>query len=131
MERKSNYSHWKQVFKTEIGVYPSFFYYRQKLCILWLKGSERLPIFSFMFSLRMYEYYINNDKNLINIIFKQFWRFIFRKNQLKHYLFIEPNTIEPGCIIMHPGYRKIPQFAQIGENATILPMVLIGGKNRN
>ena len=27
---------------------------------------------------------------------------------------------------MHPGYRKIPTFVEIGENCTILPMVLIG-----
>lgn len=33
-----------------------------------------------------------------------------------------------GLKLTHPGFRKIPSFCEIGDNCTILPMVLLGKK---
>ena len=124
MENKN----WREAFKNEIGIYPDSFLgirYYLKLMDLWLRGSESYPIFKFMYSLRKYEYYLDS-KNLIHIILRHIWRIRFRHNQLKYNLHIEPNTIEMGCTLMHPGYRMIPRSVHIGRNCTILPMVLIG-----
>ena len=101
-----------------------------KFIWLYLRGSEILPIWKTMYALRHYEFYLNNKSKLsgLGICCLQYWRFKFRHCQLKYDLYIEPNTIGAGAKIIHPGYRKIPNFAEIGENATILPMVLIGKK---
>lgn len=41
-------------------------------------------------------------------------------------MYIEPNCIEKGLYIVHPGYIWVDQFSRIGKNCTILPRVLIG-----
>lgn len=42
-----------------------------------------------------------------------------------------PNTIGHGLKIIHPGFRRIDKFVKLGNNCTILPMVLMGRKNTN
>lgn len=103
-----------------------------KIFELWLRGSETLPTFTFLYYLRNYEYWLNKKKkNIIEWLICQWWRFQYRHQQLKHNLYIEPNTIGKGLTLMHPGFRRIAKFAQIGEGATILPMVLIGKAHPN
>lgn len=98
-----------------------------KIFELWLRGSETLPTFTFLYYLRNYEYWLNKKKkNIIEWLICQWWRFKYRHCQLRYDLHIEPNTLGEGTDIVHPGYRKIPNFVEIGRNATILPMVLIG-----
>lgn len=41
---------------------------------------------------------------------------------------IFPNTMGPGLLLMHPGFRRIDRMVQAGKNCTILPMVLFGKK---
>lgn len=115
----------------ELGYNYSFFYFLLKKIELWLRGSESLPFFDFIYSLRHYEYYLNQGKKLsiTNKFKKQYWRFRFRHLQLKYDFHIEPNTIDEGVKIVHPGFRKIPNFVKIGKNCTILPMVLLGKKS--
>lgn len=103
---------------------------KYNMFILWLKGSELLPTVSFLRSLRHYEYYYNQKKlSLIGKIKKQFWRFVYRHNELKYSIYIGTNTCGPGLHLMHPGFRRMHTIAIIGKEATILPMVLIGKKN--
>lgn len=100
-----------------------------KMVEMWARGSESLPTWTFIYALRQYEYYKNQkSSSFLKYICRHFWRFKFRYLQIKYNLFIEPNVVESGLTLMHPGYRKIPSFCVIGENCTILPMVLCGKK---
>lgn len=116
--------------EADLGKYNNFMRYRIKLFEMWLRGSEELFILEFIYSLRHYEYYYNQGCKLsiIGKFLKQYWRLKFRHSQLKYDFHIEPNTVEYGLKIVHPGFRKIPNFVCIGKSATILPMVLLGKK---
>lgn len=111
--------------KKECGFVPFVF-----CCVkMYLRGDESLPKYEVLHSLRKYEYYTNKRKRgIIDGLKGCFWHFLFRNRQLRHSMFIEPNTLGEGAVLMHPGFRKIPDFVQIGKNSTILPMVLIGRK---
>lgn len=99
---------------------------------LWLRGSESLPIVSFITFLRKYEFYHNvKSSNPINILKKNIWRFLYRHSQLKHSLYVGINIAGPGLNIVHPGFRHLMNIGTIGKNCTILPMVLIGKKKPN
>ncbi len=103
-----------------------------KVVEMWARGSESLPTLVFIYALRKYEYYKNQkSSSFLKFICKHFWRFRYRHLQLKYNLFIEPDVVGSGLNLMHPGFRKIPSFCEIGENCTILPMVLCGGKTWN
>lgn len=122
----------KLCIQAELGTYTHPLLTPFALLKMWIRGTERLPIWKFTYSLRHYEYYKNKkNRSLIDKICCEWWRFTFRHNQLRYDLHIEPNTIGEGATIMHPGYRKIPKFVEIGKNATILPMVLIGKAHPN
>ena len=107
--------------------------YKIKIFELWLRGCESLPIWKFIYSLRHYEYYYNQGPTLsfIGKFLKQYWRFIYRKNELRYNLYIGVNTCGYGLKIVHPGFRRLHTVASIGNHCTILPMVLIGKKNPN
>lgn len=117
--------------ESDLGEYCNFLKYRVKLLNLWLRGSETLPIWKFIYSLRHYEYYYNQGGHLslIGKILKQYWRFIYRQAELKYSTYIGVNTCGYGLNIMHPGFRRLETVASIGNNCTILPMVLIGKKS--
>lgn len=120
----------KKIIQNDLGKYHSFFKMQCKYIELWLRGSESLPIWKTIYALRHYEYYLNQGKDIsiYKKIKKHYWRFNFRQCQLKYDIHIEPNTVDMGLHIVHPGFRKIPNFAHIGKNCTILPMVLLGKK---
>lgn len=120
----------KEYLKRDLGVYITPFHCIFKSINMWLRGTETIPAWNTLYALRHYEYYLNNKGRLsaIQKCIMQYWRFKFRHCQLRYDIHIEPNVIGPGVTIMHPGYRKIPSFVEIGENCTILPMVLIGRK---
>lgn len=119
--------------ESDLGRYYNYFRYRIKLLELWLRGSESLPIWKFIYSLRHYEYYYNQggQLSLIDKILKQYWRFVYRHAEIKYNLYIGANTCGYGLSIIHPGFRRLHTVASIGNNCTILPMVLIGKKNPN
>lgn len=117
----------KDCLSIELGAYRCCV--KQFYCMLkmFITGNETLPKHEIIYSLRKYEYYLNlKKKSLFSKLALYFWHFIFRNRQLKHSIFIEPNRVGKGLCLMHPGFRKIPEFVKIGENCTILPMVLIG-----
>jgi serine O-acetyltransferase len=96
---------------------------------LWLKGSESYPIVIFIKCLRHYEYYLNlKSKAPFNILKKNFWRFFYRHSQIRFSLYVGTNIAGPGFKLVHPGFRHLMKVGKIGENCTILPMVLIGKK---
>ena len=39
-----------------------------------------------------------------------------------------PNTCGKGLVLPHPGFIRVGSFCKLGENCTILPMVLLGKK---
>ncbi len=51
-----------------------------------------------------------------------------RRNCIKSGMYIMPNTIGKGLLLPHPGFVRVPDYCKIGENCTILPMVLFGKK---
>lgn len=77
--------------------------------------------------LRKYEYYINNP-HWYNVPIKYYYALKYRKSQVKTNMVIFPNTMGPGLLLMHPGFRRIGRMVQAGKNCTILPMVLFGKK---
>ena len=91
--------------------------------------SETYYVYRYLKNLRYLEYYLNNKNNL-------FFRFLYffcllqhRKLSLKSGMTIAPNTLGRGCLIMHPGFRRIGPSSKVGNNCTILPNVLLGKKH--
>lgn len=123
----------KLYIEADLGRYVNFISYNLKIFSLWIRGSESLPIWKFIYSLRHYEFYLNKEEplSLIEKIIKQYWRFRYRHNELKYSIYIGTNTCGAGLKIMHPGFRRLHTVAKIGNNCTILPMVLIGKKKPN
>lgn len=57
-----------------------------------------------------------------------YYKILYRRSQVKTNMVIFPNTMGPGLLLMHPGFRRIGCMVQAGKNCTILPMVLFGKK---
>lgn len=104
---------------------------QRNLLVLWLKGSETYPIVKLITCLRHYEYYYNKSQvlnlSLVDVIKKHWWRFFYRRTQLKYSLYIGVNVAGKGLHLIHPGFRYIMEHT-LGENCTVLPMVLVGKK---
>ena len=119
----------QETIKKELGMDCSLIRITIRIFLLYLKGNEGFPLYSFLISLRYYEYWLSvSNLSLRGKLRKAFWHFVFRHNQLRHNLYIEPFTVLGGAKFVHPGYRKIPEFAKVGKDCTILPMVLFGKK---
>lgn len=119
----------KECLIEELGYYKSPMIQFFRMLKMLVCGNEQLPKHEVLYSLRKYEFYANKTRcNFFEKMEKCFWHFVFRNRQLKHSIFIEPNCVGKGLCLMHPGFRKIPETAQLGERCTILPMVLIGKK---
>lgn len=117
---------------SDIGVYYSPIVFLFLIIKLKLFGSERVPIWQVLYTLRHYEYYHNKESLSIFLkIAKHFWRFLYRHYEIKNNIFIGVNIAERGLHFVHPGFRHMNKVARIGKNCTILPMVLIGKKTPN
>ncbi|ROT24339.1 serine acetyltransferase [Muribaculaceae bacterium Isolate-113 (HZI)] len=93
--------------------------------------SENGTMFRYVRNLRYLEYYMNKRKRPWDDIFR-IWHFLrWRYLNLRHQLYIKPNCCGAGLHIVHHGYRRIDSVKSIGNNLTILPMVLIGKKTPN
>lgn len=94
----------------------------------WISCSDDYLPFLLIKCLRKYEFYLNQKKNIFNIIpyFWYWWN--FRRLRVKTGIMLFPNTIDEGLNLVHPGFRRIAIFSHIGKNCTILPNVLIGRK---
>lgn len=104
---------------------------QRNLFVLWLKGSEFYPIVKLIVCLRHYEYYFNKAQSsrlsTLEFFKKHWWRFFYRRTQLKYSLYIGVNVAGKGLHLIHPGFRYIMEHT-LGENCTVLPMVLVGKK---
>ena len=94
-----------------------------------LTYGENWALYNYLNNLRHLEYYTNKDhKSVIDKIFKGYHWLKHRSNHKKLGVYIAPNSIGPGCHLVHYGFRHITQGTKMGANCTILPMVLFGRK---
>lgn len=109
-----------------------------------LTYSESWSIRRYMTILRYYEYHLNR----FNTLKKSFGVFdglggviyhgmsllyyflLWRRKSLKTGMQIFPNTCGPGLAITHQSFVHIDGLTSVGENCSILPMVLFG-KNKS
>lgn len=91
--------------------------------------SENGTMFRYIKTLRYLEYYTNKNQRPWDKLLQKFYLLKWRKMNLKHNLYIAPNTCGKGLKLVHHGFRRIDSISSIGENCTILPMVLIGKKS--
>ena len=96
--------------------------------------SETWMLYSYMRTLRHFEYYSNN-RTWYNLPMYLFYMLSYRRRNLKYRISIPINVAGPGFSFVHPGFLRINPDVKIGKNATILPNVLIGrrkpGKETN
>lgn len=94
-----------------------------------LTYGENWSLFQYMKILRNLEYYSNNQDCSANKLFYYWYLLKHRRNCITQDLHISPNIVGKGLKIVHPGFRRIDKVVKsIGENCTILPMVLFGKK---
>lgn len=80
-------------------------------------------------TLRYLEYYLNNKhRNLFYRIMYGIYFLRHRRNCVRWNMYIMPNTCGKGLVLPHPGFVRVDSFCKLGENCTILPMVLLGKK---
>lgn len=115
----------KKFIEKDLGIYRSSFFELIYIIKEKLKGNHDVVKHEILYSLRKYEYYLNANKIGMR---KWFWHFIFRNRQFVHDIYISPNSIDEGCTIMHPGFRRVASYCKIGKGVTLLPMILIGKK---
>lgn len=90
--------------------------------------GENWDIFCFMKTLRYLEYYTNKKPYFWDRLLKVYWWLKYRKKCKECHIFVNVNSLGPGCHFVHRGFRHILGTTKIGANCTILPNVLIGKK---
>lgn len=90
--------------------------------------SENGTMFAYVKNLRYLEYYTNKKQMPWDKLLRAWHYLKWRRMNLKHQLYILPNTVGKGLHLVHHGYRRVDSIKAIGDNCTILPMVLIGKK---
>lgn len=91
--------------------------------------SENYFVFHYLWNLRHLEYYKNTNRSLLKRMLYYLFLINHRRLSLKTNITIAPNTIEKGCLILHPGFRRIGPSSKVGKDCTILPNVLLGKKH--
>lgn len=89
-------------------------------------------VLDYIARLRKYEWVKNRykqKKSLIRLFFYLWHKISFNHKCRKTGIYFAPNVVDSGLRLIHPGYRYIPNVAQIGKNCTILPEVFIGKKH--
>lgn len=90
--------------------------------------GENTVLFSYVKNLRYLEYYMNKEQKPWDKFMRAYHLLKHRRNCLKYSINLSPNTFGKGLFLVHPGFRRIGAFMKIGDNCTILPLVLIGKK---
>ena len=103
------------------GILPFY-----KRWIKWLGGSENFRVNEFFRILRHYEYQISCGRNNLLALF---WRLRYNRARNWSQMYVAPFSIGKGVTIIHPGFLRVDEWVEIGENCTILPNVLFGRKN--
>lgn len=91
--------------------------------------GEQYFLFKYMRNLRYLEYY-SNKQSLFGKLMYAWYYLIHRRNCVKYQIYIKPNCVGKGFLMIHPGFRRVDSIKSIGDNCTILPMVLIGKKSK-
>lgn len=91
-----------------------------------LTFGENAAMYGYVKTLRHLEYYTNKQQNVWDIFLRGWYSLLLRWKNLRMQLYIQPNTCGKGLHLVHHGYRRIDSINKIGDNCTILPMVLIG-----
>lgn len=93
----------------------------------WITWNDNYRIHRLLRLLRYTEYYQTNHSGLRSIPY--LWYLLnFRRMIVKTGIMLFPGTLGPGVQLMHPGFRRIGRFVNMGRNCVILPMVLFGKK---
>ena len=90
--------------------------------------NDQKYIWKYIKTLRYLEYHTNNNA-IHNKILTKYYLYKLRKYGYKTGFQIPPNTVGKGLTIWHWGPIIISPHAQIGQNCTLNPMVVIGHKN--
>lgn len=94
-----------------------------------LTYGENWAMFKYMKTLRKLEYYENTSSTIIHKVLKCYYLLKHRRQAMKYNVFISPNVVGKGLKIIHPGFRRVGKIVRsMGNNCTILPMVLFGKK---
>lgn len=91
-----------------------------------LTFGENALIRKYMTNLRMAEYWKSNSKKWYGKIMYAYYLLRHRRMCLKYGIYIGLNAVGKGFFIVHPGFVRIDSWVHIGENCTVLPMVLFG-----
>lgn len=104
--------------------------YKKNILKEYLKGNMKVYYkFKFLIYLRLFEYCVNNQKNIFGKLRYLWFKRIFQKLQVKTQLYISPNTCDAGLNIEHLGYIWIDSSSHLGKNSVLLPRVLLGKKS--
>lgn len=87
--------------------------------------GEHARIRNYLMNLRYTEYYYSK-KGFLAKLFYFLYKLNLRRKSLKYGIYISPNTTGKGLNLPHPGFIRVDPFVSIGDNCTILPMVLFG-----
>ena len=87
--------------------------------------TERYCSCRFIYTLRNYEYAINNKNGFFGKFRYFYWMIRFYHIMHKTQIYIYPNVCGSGLFIPHVGYMLISAQAEIGKNCTIRPGTLI------
>lgn len=91
--------------------------------------GENAVMYGYVKTLRLLEYYTNTRSTVFTRLLKVYYTYLWRKKNLKLQIYIKPNCCGKGLRLVHHGYRRIDSINSIGDNCTILPMVLIGKRH--
>jgi len=100
-----------------------------RLFLKWLTRSEDYYLRAFMVTLRHYEYWLNQKRNIFQQIPYLLWWWNYRRLKLKQGINVPPNVAGPGFFPVHPGFIYLGDFVTIGKNCRILPMVVTAKKH--
>ncbi len=101
---------------------------KNRLFMKWITRSDEYYLQLFMVVLRHYEYYYNQKRTIYNIIPYLWYWWNFRRLKMKAEIYTFPNVLGAGFYPVHKGFMRIGRFVHVGENCTMLPMVLFGKK---
>lgn len=93
--------------------------------------GENALLFRIVKNLRYLEYYKNKRQRPWDKLFYAWHLLKARRYAIKYQIYLQPNCFGKGLHLVHPGFRRVGSLKSIGDNCTILPMVLIGKKSPN
>lgn len=92
--------------------------------------NDSMMAFSYMKSLRKYEYAINSCKGIFGVIRREYRRWMWHKACIRYNISIGPNMIGPGFRIPHViGGGLIINCKSMGSNCGANTNVLVGNKD--